>query len=269
MNLNNRSGKHYLPFSTKIELLDNKTKEGERVFLRKFIFNNVVCSIEETEECYVSPWSETIISAMPDELNGMTVCDYGAGTGIIAIKSVLTGAKCVTAIENDSNFRELLYQNIKKNNLDNKIDVMPTSQSVTNVGFYDYIVCNPACYPSLVGTSSFYHGGEMGTDMIHEVFLFASKTLKSDGHLLILIPSILPTSLVMNSLNELGMCAKLANDSENLVPLRKSLVSKLIHWVDINKEIYPEMNYYKKNSEFYEKVYLYNIHFCDNLNTKY
>jgi prolyl-tRNA editing enzyme YbaK/EbsC (Cys-tRNA(Pro) deacylase)/precorrin-6B methylase 2 len=227
------------------------------------MFENAAYSIMETAECYVSYWSKFIISVMPPKLNSMVVCDFGAGTGIIGIKAVSAGAKYVTAIEKDPASRNLLRHNIEINKLSDTIGVLSSSREDTSIEHYDYIFCNPSCYPSAIGDASFFHAGEMGMDMIIEVFEFASRALKKNGHLLILMPSIAPRSIALAMLENMGLYARIVRD-DLLVPFREHLVEKLIYWVESNKGKYPEMYYRERDGIFYENVLMYSIHFLDN-----
>jgi len=107
---------------------------------------------------------------MPDTSNDMHICDFGAGTGYLSIVAALRGAKFVTAIEKDAEFRKLMLHNFSLNSLDCKVEILESSEEFNSDGCLDYIFCNPACYPSIVGESSFYYAGDNGLDMIEEVF---------------------------------------------------------------------------------------------------
>jgi len=219
---------------------------------------DTLIDIEEMDGlCYISPWSEFIIRAMPRRLQNMTVCDYGSGTGIISIVSILKGASFVVAIERDATFRTLTEKNYNHNFSNNKLKIYKSSAQLSEAEYIDYIFCNPACYPSSVGMDSFFHAGEMGIDMICEVFSFASKALKKTGYLLILIPSILPTSLIFEELSIRNLSAKMTESI--YVPLRMNLACAITQWVDNKKRIYPEMNYFEIGGTLSEKVNLYEI----------
>jgi len=231
----------------------------------QFVFENMPYTIEETAESYVSYWSKFMISVMPPKLSNMIVCDFGAGTGIIAIKAASAGAKKVTAIEKYSSSRELLHRNITINKLTDTISVLSSSEEDGSLEHYDYIFCNPSCYPSFVGDASFFHAGDMGMDMIIEVFNFASKALKKNGHLIILMPSIAPRSIALNLLDNLGLYSRIVRD-DLLVPFRDHLVDRLKCWVDSNKDSYPEMYYVVKDGIYHENVLMFSIHFLENMN---
>jgi prolyl-tRNA editing enzyme YbaK/EbsC (Cys-tRNA(Pro) deacylase)/methylase of polypeptide subunit release factors len=228
--------------------------------------DGVFYNIDTTEDCYVSPWSKFIVSVMPPVLDNMVVCDFGSGTGIISIKAALNGAKEITAIEKDPESRNLLQRNIAKNNISEKVNIYERSHDIINSEYYDYIFCNPACYPSMVGNSSFFYAGETGMDMIFEVFNFAKRALKKDGHLLILIPSVSPSSMAFDLLKTLGLYERPAPSKDVLVPFREYLTDKIKNWVDGNKAQYPEVHYYVQDVKYYEKVFLYSIHFKENKN---
>jgi tRNA1(Val) A37 N6-methylase TrmN6 len=211
--------------------------------------------------CYVSTWSKFFISKIPTVLDDMVVCDYGAGTGIIGIVAALNGAKIVEVIERDKSFELIMEQNYKQNHVSEKIHVLDADDKEVRANYYDYIFCNPSCYPSIIGNDSFFCAGELGLDMINEVILYASKSLKDTGHLYILIPSLSPISLVYDYLESLGLHAKKVDST--FVAFRKHLCDNLKKWIDDNKHSYPEICYYRKKHEFFEKVVLYDIHFCN------
>jgi len=222
---------------------------------------------EKEKVCYVSSWSKFMISKMPLRLDDMVVCDFGAGTGVLSTIAALRGAKNVTAIEKDSSFRDLMKQNFKHNLVSCKVHSVASSCEILNLEYFDYIFCNPSCYPSAVGTSNFYHAGETGMDMINEVILFASKTLKINGCLMILVPSLSPVSLMLESLKGLGLYASRDVDSI-FVPFRTNISHRLKQWVDNNSKKYNEMCYFERNGELCERVDLYSIRFTKDNKTK-
>ena len=207
--------------------------------------------------CYISKWSNFMLKEMPDSLQNMSVCDFGAGTGVLGIAAARKGAKMVFAIEKDQKFIPIMKKNYKLFYVRGKIRIEDASTLIYKNVRFDYIFSNPSCYPSEVETASFYNAGELGLDMIIEVIKFASKTLKSGGHLFLLTPSIVPMSIVFNELKCLNLCAKKIN--EKFVPLRNHLRDKIKCWVDLTSIKYPEMQYFEKDSELYERVDLYDI----------
>ena len=200
-----------------------------------------------------------MLSKMPDKLDNLIVCDYGSGTGILGIAAILKGASKVTAIEKNFSFIEIMKHNFYENSVSEKIYIVTSSENISTSEVFDYIFCNPACYPSVVGSDSFFYAGDLGIDMIDEVILFASKRLEKKGHLLILIPSISPISLVFRHLKNLGLCWRVVDSK--YVALRKHLCDKIKLFVDKNSKVYPEMCYFEKNGEFFERVDLYDIFF--------
>lgn len=75
-------------------------------------------------------------------LDGMRVIDIGTGTGVIAIKSVLRGAKEVIATDISDVAVENAIANVKKNNVGDKVKVVKTSLLNGIEGKFDFIFAN-------------------------------------------------------------------------------------------------------------------------------
>ena len=227
-----------------------------------FEYNNgdIQFQINEFKEvCYVSLWSEFMLSQMPYKLDNMIVCDYGAGTGVLSVAAALKNAASVISIEKVSEFRNLMKSNFNKNSVNHRISIFESSHYVSKKKNFQYVFCNPACYPSIIGDLDFYHGGKTGMDMIDEVVLFASEGLSETGHLLMLISSVLPISILYENLKKVKLNANIINST--LVPLRTHLSDVIKQYVDYNSKDYPEMHYVEKKDILFEEVYLYDIQF--------
>lgn len=215
-------------------------------------------TIEEQGDASVSNYSNFLISNMPSTLEGKVVCDYGSGTGVVGLCACVKGADKVVAIEINPHFRELTMNNTKLNSKQHLIELYENKDDFEKRSncLFDFIFCNPASLPKLAGSSSFYNGGEFGLDMILEVVNFTSSFLKKDGHLIILVTSILPTSLFFEELSQL----KMNHTILNTVDLKFREHYKGIQlWVDENQIQYPEMQYFNSNGVLHERVIAYDV----------
>ena len=213
-------------------------------------------NIKETSYAYVSSYSEFLMSHIP-QLKNCVVCDYGAGTGILGITAFSMGASKIYGIEINRDSLQLAKDNIANNAELAKFDLLNSSKNncINDVSF-DYIFCNPASLPDIVGSDSFYNGGKLGIDMIKEVIEFSSTNLKNDGHLYILITNILPVSPVFNLISEKGLNCRIVDSM--LLPFRVHY-KNIKSWVDNLQPTYPEMRYLIRNNVLYEEVVLYDI----------
>ena len=139
------------------------------------------------------------------------------------------------------------------------MEILESSEEFKQDECFDYIFCNPACYPSIVGESSFYYAGDNGLDMIEEVFNFAKRTLKKSGNLFLLLPSVSPASVAFEHLNKLNFSKKFI--ASTYVILREHLSEKIRNWVDVKSKNYPEMQYFMENDNYCERVDLFDIFF--------
>jgi precorrin-6B methylase 2 len=213
---------------------------------------------EKKDDVYVSDYSNLLIDNLPASLNDKIICDYGCGTGIISLCSCAKRAKKVIAIDTNEYYLKLTERNISNNVNPQLVELYPSGCEFIKKSncYFDYIFCNPASLPSIVGDKSFYNGGEWGLNMILEVVEFSYNKLKEDGHLLILITSILPTSLFHDCLIKLNLkCAIVAT---KLIKFRKHY-EKIKEWVDNNEKDYPEMVYFDERGTLFEKVIVYDV----------
>lgn len=221
--------------------------------------NTPCIKIIEQNDVYVSGYSEFLIKNMPLTLKGKIICDYGSGTGIIGLCSVAKGAKKVIALESDERYLKLTKKNINNNCKSHLFEFYSNKYEFEKKRncLFDYIFCNPSSLPSaVVGNNSFYSGGEFGLDMIMEVIGFSKTYLENNGHLIILITSILPTSLFQKELLRWNMkCAVL-----NSMDLKfREHYKHIKDWVDKNKKVYPEMLYIEIDGVLYERIVAYDV----------
>jgi precorrin-6B methylase 2 len=214
--------------------------------------------VEEYKDVYVSDYSKLLIKNLPFILSDKIICDFGSGTGIIGLCSRAKEAEKVIAIEINSRYRELTKKNIDSNLDPKSFELYASSEDFQkkNNCMFDYIFCNPASLPSIVGDDSFYDGGEFGLNMILEVVKFSCTNLKKDGHLIILITSIIPTSIFHTELFGLNMKSSIL-DSMDLK--FRDHYKNIKDWVDDNQARYPEMLYYAINGLLYERVVVYDV----------
>lgn len=225
--------------------------------------NNEELYIQQNQKVYVSEYSTFLASHIPSKLDGKIVCDYGSGTGVIAIICSKKNASKIICIEKEDEFIKILEKNISLNHLHNKPIIQRNNMEllVYNIK-YDYIFCNPASLPNIAGDNPFYRGGEYGLDMITEVINFAGSHLNKDGHLYILVSSILPYSCILSRVRQLKM-------NYNIIKRKKirfrEHYEKIKEWVDKFQMQYPEMRYEIDNGELYEEIHLYDIFFENQL----
>jgi len=223
-----------------------------------FVHKNVSIKLQYTESLYVSPFSLFLEENIPDNLQGLTICDFGAGTGIIGMAGILNGSTDVVFIEKFDEHLDICSRNVRDNfstNGDLSISIGKICPEGIN---FDYIFCNPASLPSFVGNDPFFYGGEFGLDMINEVIRFSDKHLKSEGHLYLLVTSILPLKMIKNSIINSGFEYKIKN--KTTIPFRPHYQG-IAEWVDKNNAtIGNEGGYYiKKCSNYYEDIQLFDI----------
>ena len=215
-------------------------------------------NIQEYNDVYVSNYSDLLINSLPSSLDGKIVCDYGSGTGVITLCSCAKGANKVIAIEIDKRYRELTEKNIADNVNPRIVELYASAKEFMDASacFFDYIFCNPASLPSIVGDDSFYNGGEFGLDMILEVVNFTNGRLTKNGHLIILITSIIPTSIFHDELQKLNLKCSVLNFADFRF---REHYKNIKSWVDDNQSDYPEMLYIENSGFLFEKVIVYDV----------
>ena len=73
---------------------------------------------------------------------GDRIVDIGCGTGILAISSVLLGAEYATAIDLDSNAVRIAAENVRRNHVEGRVDVIRGNLLDKVEGRYDIAVAN-------------------------------------------------------------------------------------------------------------------------------
>jgi len=73
---------------------------------------------------------------------GDRIVDIGCGTGILAISSVLLGAEYATAIDLDSNAVRIASENVRRNHVEGRVDVIRGNLLDKVEGRYDIAVAN-------------------------------------------------------------------------------------------------------------------------------
>jgi methylase of polypeptide subunit release factors len=219
---------------------------------------NISVSIIENDSAYISPYTEFLVNNIPCVKN-YTICDYGTGTGIIGVVSNLLGANKIYCIEPNLDSIQLAKTNVEKNELCFESFIFTTSKydKILHDVSFNYIFCNPASLPDIAGCNSFYNGGKLGLDMILEVIEFASGHLSNNGRLFLLLTSILPTSIVMEKLQDAGLNYEVVSSFQTIF---REHYNKIQTWVDNMSLYYPEMYYSKIGDVLYEEVKLLSIH---------
>lgn len=164
-----------------------------------YSYRNKVFNISECEEGYISPYSQFMIENYPLNFDSSnTLCDYGAGTGILGIIASLYNFQKIISIENNNHYYKLLLRNYEKNNIKSKKYFFKNAMKCKEC--FDSIICNPASLPNFINANSFCNGGTLGIDMILDVLKFASYHLTLCGHLYIIVTSILPFNLIIDKI---------------------------------------------------------------------
>lgn len=85
----------------------------------------------------------TCLTALSDYLQpGMSVCDVGTGSGILAIAAVKLGAERVVGTDNDVLAARTAFENADKNEVSDKIDFRVTSLLEGVDGCFDLVISN-------------------------------------------------------------------------------------------------------------------------------
>ncbi len=146
------------------------------------------------------------LSTLKGVKRNSTVADLGAGFGALSIPITLKFHCKVIAIEKDSIMLQLLHQNVKNNNLENRVqilemDIREVNQKLKSQSV-NCVVLNPPFYPQQnEGKSNPYH---TEVDGRLEDFLKASVHLLKDGGFInLLIPSyrLLEACNIMENIN--------------------------------------------------------------------
>lgn len=220
-----------------------------------YSYKNKVFNISECKEGYISPYSKFMIDNYPLNFNSSdTLCDYGAGTGILGIIASLYNFQKIISIENNNQCYKLLLENYKKNNIKTKTYFFKNATKCKEK--FNSIICNPASLPNFINANSFCDGGTLGIDMILNVLKFANYQLTNSGHLYIIVTSILPYNLIIEKISNYNLNFRII--SKKIIPFRDHY-NGINTWVDNLKSIHNEMYYIKDSGIFYEELMLWKI----------
>lgn len=213
--------------------------------------------IHENEYAYVSPYSKFLIKYFPlISFREKSICDFGAGTGILGIVSSSYFPMKITFIENNFYALRLLEKNCQSNSLPQNIEISLIDNSNNCKEYFDIIICNPASLPSIANVNSFCDGGDLGIDMICNVLEFSRNHLSESGKLYMIITSILPQNMIIDKFRQYNLAYKII--AKQKLPFRPHYHG-IKEWVDQNKEQYGTMEYYEVNNILYEEIRLFEI----------
>ncbi len=127
-----------------------------------------------------------------------SVLDIGTGSGILAKKAIISGAKSVTAVDINSE----AINKLKKE----KIQAIKSDLFAKVTGKFGVIICNPPYLPedqkedkeSQVITT----GGKKGDEFILKFLKQAVKHLELNGKILLLLSSLTPRNRILNFLSK-------------------------------------------------------------------
>ena len=137
---------------------------------------------------------------------GSLVADLGAGFGALSILIALKFNCKVLAVEKDKTMLKLLEQNIKNNDLEDRIEVIESDVREINLKLkpqsVSCVVVNPPFYPEVKSTKANPYHTELEGNL-KDFLKSASYILKDGGFLNLLIPSyrLLEVCNIMQSLN--------------------------------------------------------------------
>lgn len=220
-----------------------------------YLFRNKKFNICECSEGYVSPYSQFMIENYPlNFYSSNTLCDFGAGTGVLGIIASLYNFKRIVSIENNIHCYDLLVKNYELNHIKSKKVFLKDSSQCTEC--FDTIICNPASLPNVLEVNSFCDGGILGIDMILNVLEFASHHLTSCGRLFIIVTGILPYNLIIDKVKYLGFEYRII--AKKVIPFREHYKG-VTTWVDSLKTTYKEMYYINDGNNLCEELMLWEI----------
>lgn len=224
--------------------------------MRKIIINRHRLSFSESEQAYVSPYSSFFLDHLHGIVApGLEVCDYGAGTGILGIAATVnTCLKRVCFVEKNVAVQSVLIDNTKRNLKHTPYEIHKNVADISSQ--FDVILCNPASLPNCVDVDPFCDGGELGIDMILEVIDFATRFLRNDGVLFLIVTKLLPMSLIISKLQQDNLSFEVI--AEKTIPFRRHY-DGIAEWVDRQKSKYNEMSYISYGKQFFEVLQLLKI----------
>lgn len=158
---------------------------------------------EEDEDSIYKPAEDTFMLADAiDGLHGYNALEIGTGSGYIAY--VLSkGFERVVAT--DINLEALIYA---KNRDDGIRDVefvcCNSADAISNISF-DLIAVNPPYLPSEHIEDAAVDGGMQGIEVAMSMIKSASRLLKDDGRMIIVISSLARYDLLLSSLHDIGL----------------------------------------------------------------
>lgn len=169
-------------------------------------------NIRCTDEFSVTPYSIFLLSCLRSEdFSGKTICDFGCGTGVIALNILHSHACEVIGLDIAPDAVKLARENTCKNNISGATFLTKEDLSgyvITHPDFsgFDYVISNPASLPTppSVEINHFSNGGGFGDKMIIDLIEFSSEFLKPGGQLLFLHTSLAPFKQTMNRLDRAG-----------------------------------------------------------------
>ncbi|MDO8647945.1 MAG: methyltransferase [Candidatus Diapherotrites archaeon] len=120
-------------------------------------------------------------------LSGKTVLDIGTGTGILAIKAALAGARLVEAVDISAEAVKCARHNVKLNGLSKKIRVFQSDlfSKVPKSRKYDLIIANPPIVDYSGGDSRFFSLLDPNFSFHDRLFSNACKYLVPEGSMLL------------------------------------------------------------------------------------
>ena len=212
---------------------------------------------EECDNGYVSPYSIFMLEQYPlNIVPAASICDLGAGTGILGLVASTLKPRNITMIENNDDCFNVMQRNIVSNQIPPEIEINCHKSVDDCSGEFDSIICNPASLPNFINANSFCDGGILGIDMIMLAVDFANERLSASGKMYIIITGVLPRQPIEEKIYSLGLQYKIV--AKKVIPFR-SHYAGIKEWVDKLKSQYNEMYYIIRDGQVYEELLLWEI----------
>ncbi|HMR18185.1 MAG TPA: methyltransferase [Sphingobacterium sp.] len=128
------------------------------------------------------------------------ILDIGTGTGVIALMLAQRYPKAhIDAVEIDHDAAQCAMQNFCHSPFSHRLHVIEGSyETIEKPDFYDWIVSNPPFYTNSLHNPDIRKKNAKHTDItfFEKLLTFANNTLKSQGELHLILPTILASEII-------------------------------------------------------------------------
>lgn len=168
-------------------------------------FGTQELSVSCSPDFPITPYTEFILEDFPD-VRDQRVLDFGTGCGILALASVVGGAKEVIACDISDAALALTQENSIRNGCKIIRTVLVDKDPLISLKglSFDTIICNPASLPTRDASKFFWSGGAHGLGMIYLLIEVAANCLLPGGRLRFVHTSLAPLHKTLSRLEECG-----------------------------------------------------------------